>query len=137
MPLPYGRGSACGLRKHFGYEYPEPTSDAFTLGVTPEDDELLDRVGLFGRRESHGDGCANRDKHLHLRWVNAGGEPRVSTVEVGPLVGSVAGPELLPRLPTCPISRLVAGQARAHGRGAWSAGQRTESERGTSGDGSR
>jgi hypothetical protein len=37
------------LREHFGYECPEPTSDIFTLGVKPEDDEALDRAGLFGR----------------------------------------------------------------------------------------
>jgi len=36
-----------GLWKHFGYEMPETTSDLFTLGVSPEDDAELDRVGLF------------------------------------------------------------------------------------------
>jgi hypothetical protein len=41
-----------GLHKHFGYECPDPASNIFTLGVTPEDDALLDRVGLFGRKEA-------------------------------------------------------------------------------------
>jgi hypothetical protein len=40
-----------GLRKHFGYECPEPHSDVFTLGVKPEDDALLDQVGLFGNKK--------------------------------------------------------------------------------------
>jgi len=39
-----------GLRRHLGYEAPGRTSDIFTLGVTPEDDEALDRVGLFGKK---------------------------------------------------------------------------------------
>jgi hypothetical protein len=38
-----------GLRKHLGYENPDPGSNVFTLGVTPEDDAALDRVGLFGK----------------------------------------------------------------------------------------
>jgi hypothetical protein len=41
---------AAGLRKHLGYECPEVDSDVFTLGVTPEDDAALSRVGLFGRK---------------------------------------------------------------------------------------
>jgi hypothetical protein len=45
---------AAGLRKHFGYEYPEPTSGVFTLGVTAEDDAALSRVGLFGNKKSVG-----------------------------------------------------------------------------------
>jgi hypothetical protein len=46
-----GRTLVAGLRQHFGYEYPEPQSDLFTLGVTEEDDALLDRVGLFGKKK--------------------------------------------------------------------------------------
>jgi hypothetical protein len=42
---------APGLRKHLGYECPEATADVFTLGVTPEEDAELDRVGLFGKRK--------------------------------------------------------------------------------------
>jgi hypothetical protein len=43
---------APGLRKHLGYECPDlATSDVFTLGVTPEEDAELDRVGLFGKRK--------------------------------------------------------------------------------------
>jgi hypothetical protein len=43
---------AAGLRKHLGYELPEPDSDVFTLGVTPEDDTRLERVGLFGQKRA-------------------------------------------------------------------------------------
>jgi hypothetical protein len=32
----------------------------------------------------HGDGCKGLGEHLHLLWVNAGGEPRVATVEKSP-----------------------------------------------------
>jgi hypothetical protein len=38
------------LREHLGYERPDASSDVFTLGVKPEDDAELDRVGLFSRR---------------------------------------------------------------------------------------
>lgn len=37
------------LRDFFGYENPDASANLFTLGVTPEDDEALSRVGLFGR----------------------------------------------------------------------------------------
>jgi hypothetical protein len=37
-----------GLRKHLGYECPEPTSDVFTLGIPPDEDAALGKVGLFG-----------------------------------------------------------------------------------------
>jgi hypothetical protein len=47
-----GSTLARGLRKHFGYENPEPESDVFTLGVTPEEDAALDRVGLFGQKKA-------------------------------------------------------------------------------------
>jgi hypothetical protein len=36
------------LRQYFGFEC--PTGDFFTLGVTDEDDEAFDRVGLFGKK---------------------------------------------------------------------------------------
>jgi hypothetical protein len=39
-----------GLRRHLGYECPNPTSDVFTLGVLPEDDEKLARTRLFARK---------------------------------------------------------------------------------------
>jgi hypothetical protein len=41
---------ARGLRQHLGYERPNSDSDVFTLGVKPEDDAALDRVGLFGNK---------------------------------------------------------------------------------------
>jgi hypothetical protein len=41
------------LHGHLGYELPEPTSDVFTLGVTPEEDAALDRVGLLGTRKGN------------------------------------------------------------------------------------
>jgi hypothetical protein len=44
-----------GLREHLGYEMPAAESDLFTLGVTPEDDAELGRVGLFGEARRQGD----------------------------------------------------------------------------------
>jgi hypothetical protein len=41
---------ARGLRQYLGYERPNPDSNVFTLGVTAEEDEELDRVGLLGGR---------------------------------------------------------------------------------------
>jgi hypothetical protein len=43
-----------GLRKHFGYEMPADGDNVFTIGITPEEDALLDQVGLFGKGKEKG-----------------------------------------------------------------------------------